>query len=131
MDVSVVIPVKNGMPYIEECLEALLKQEFTGHWEICIYDDASTDCTVPCVESFLPRFRSRGVDLRLKQMLQSGGVGFAKNRAVEMSSGQFICFCDADDVSEPSRLQEQFALAVSQQNPLVFNSLNKFVFTGL
>ncbi|KJH52388.1 hypothetical protein DICVIV_01365 [Dictyocaulus viviparus] len=41
-----------------------------------------------------------------------GGVGYAKNRAVEMSSGQFICFCDADDVSAPTRLQEQYLEAI-------------------
>ncbi|EPB70442.1 glycosyltransferase, group 2 family protein [Ancylostoma ceylanicum] len=122
MDVSVVIPVKNGMPYIEQCLEALLEQDFTGNWEICVYDDASTDCTVTCVEGFIPRLRSRGVDLRLSHGLESGGVGFAKNRAVEMSCGRFICFCDADDISEPSRIQEQFAVADSQESPLVYTS---------
>ncbi|EYC12850.1 hypothetical protein Y032_0045g1122 [Ancylostoma ceylanicum] len=124
MDVSVVIPVKNGMPYIEQCLEALLEQDFTGNWEICVYDDASTDCTVTCVEGFIPRLRSRGVDLRLSHGLESGGVGFAKNRAVEMSCGRFICFCDADDISEPSRIQEQFAVADSQESPLVFVGSN-------
>ncbi|CAJ0589269.1 unnamed protein product [Cylicocyclus nassatus] len=41
-----------------------------------------------------------------------------------MSSGRFISFCDADDVSEPSRLQEQYNLAISQRSDLVFIGSN-------
>ncbi|KAK6046823.1 hypothetical protein COOONC_15669 [Cooperia oncophora] len=34
MDVSVVIPVKNGVPYIGECLDSLSDQTFKGTWEV-------------------------------------------------------------------------------------------------
>ncbi|KAK6726251.1 hypothetical protein RB195_004523 [Necator americanus] len=124
MDVSVVIPVKNGVPFINECLEALLKQTFCGNWEICVYDDGSTDSTVACVQNFIPKFRSRGIDLRISSGVESGGVGFAKNQAVRISCGRFICFCDADDVPQPTRLQEQFEMANSQKNELVFVGSN-------
>ncbi|KHJ98750.1 hypothetical protein OESDEN_01251 [Oesophagostomum dentatum] len=108
------------MPYMKDCLQALLVQTFSGTWEICVYNDGSTDDTVSCVEEFIPLFKARGISLRISGGVDSGGVGFAKNRAIEFSTGRFICFCDADDVSEPSRLQEQFSLAISQENELVF-----------
>ncbi|VDM79304.1 unnamed protein product [Strongylus vulgaris] len=41
-----------------------------------------------------------------------------------MSCGRFICFCDADDISEPFRLQEQYDLAISQKKDLLFIGCN-------
>ncbi|CAJ0595438.1 unnamed protein product [Cylicocyclus nassatus] len=124
MDVSVVIPVKNGMPYLKECLESLLQQNFDGKWEICMYNDGSTDSTITYAESFIPQFQERNIDLRIRSGAESGGVGFAKNQAVKMSTGRFICFCDADDVSELSRLQEQYNMAISRKSDLVFIGSN-------
>ncbi|KAK5985279.1 UDP-GlcNAc:betaGal beta-1 3-N-acetylglucosaminyltransferase protein 1, partial [Trichostrongylus colubriformis] len=125
MDVSVVIPVKNGVPHIHECLESLLNQTFQGTWEICVYNDGSTDTTITHVEKFVHTFVARGVDLRIRSGLKSGGVGYAKNRAVEMGTGRFICFCDADDLSDASRIQTQYDMASScADRSLVFVGSN-------
>lgn len=35
-------------------------------------------------------------------------MGYAKNRAINISSGKFLCFCDADDVNFYKRIQLQF-----------------------
>ncbi|CAJ0597135.1 unnamed protein product, partial [Cylicocyclus nassatus] len=86
--------------------------------------DGSTDSTVTYAESLISRFHERNVGFRIRSGTESGGVGFAKNQAVKMSSGRFISFCDADDVSEPSRLQEQYNLAISQRSDLVFIGSN-------
>ncbi|VDL68216.1 unnamed protein product [Nippostrongylus brasiliensis] len=45
--------------------------------------------------------------MRIKEDSESRGVGYAKNRAAEMARGRFLCFCDADDLSDPSRIEEQ------------------------
>ncbi|KAK6045263.1 hypothetical protein COOONC_17232, partial [Cooperia oncophora] len=87
---------------------------------VCVYNDGSSDSTVAHVEQFIPAFAARGVELKIKSGLESRGVGYAKNRAVEMGTGKFICFCDADDLSEPSRIQSQYDLASSCANSLVF-----------
>ncbi|XGW24459.1 hypothetical protein V3C99_006128 [Haemonchus contortus] len=110
---SVVIPVKNGIPYIEDCLDSLLNQTFEGTWEVCVYNDGSTDATVACIEKFVPKFAARGVHLKIRSGSESGGVGYAKNRAVEMGCGRYICFCDADDLSDSMRIHAQYDLARS------------------
>ncbi|KAJ1357903.1 hypothetical protein KIN20_016168 [Parelaphostrongylus tenuis] len=113
------------MPYIEECLLALLEQKFDGTWQVCVYNDGSTDSTTECVEKFIPLFAYRDVDLRLSSGLKCRGVGYAKNRAVEMSTGRFICFCDADDLPLSTRLQDQYSRATSfPENSLVFVGSN-------
>jgi len=44
------------------------------------------------------------------------GCGFAKNRAVESSSGDFLCFFDADDVMDKDRIEAQLLAAQSLPN---------------
>eukprot|EP00118_Oscarella_pearsei_P014766 m.128964 g.128964 ORF g.128964 m.128964 type:complete len:97 (+) comp37960_c0_seq4:269-559(+) len=83
--------------------------------EWSIYDDASTDNSMEIVHSWLPRLKAKQVRvvigghsgkepkggyLKSRSMDGSNGrisilVGFAKNRAIQQSSGQFLCFMDA------------------------------------
>uniref|UniRef100_A0A914V8S3 Glycosyltransferase 2-like domain-containing protein n=1 Tax=Plectus sambesii TaxID=2011161 RepID=A0A914V8S3_9BILA len=49
---------------------------------------------------------------------EPGGVGYAKNRAVQQSSGQFLCFLDADDVMLEDRVQLQYEAALACENRL-------------
>ncbi|VDL68295.1 unnamed protein product [Nippostrongylus brasiliensis] len=74
MEVSVVIPVKNGLPFIEECLQSLYNQTFQGTWEICVYSDGSTDNTVACAKKWIPSFALRGVEMRIKEDSESRGL---------------------------------------------------------
>lgn len=45
------------------------------------------------------------------------GVGFAKNRAIAKSCGEFLCFCDADDVFLSCRIVAQLKVALQCDNP--------------
>uniref|UniRef100_A0A1I7WPF7 Glyco_trans_2-like domain-containing protein n=1 Tax=Heterorhabditis bacteriophora TaxID=37862 RepID=A0A1I7WPF7_HETBA len=89
---------------------------------ICIYDDGSTDTTSDYIRRFLPMFAAQGIHVLYKIGIVSRGVGFAKNRAAEMGRGRFLCFCDADDVSMPDRIQKQYdrANALESNGGLVF-----------
>ncbi|GMT01145.1 hypothetical protein PENTCL1PPCAC_23319 [Pristionchus entomophagus] len=118
IDVSCVIPVKNGGAYLIECLDSLLKQAFRGSYEICLYDDGSTDDTWKTVEKYKGLFKAEGIELKADRGVTSGGVGFAKNRAASLASGRFLCFCDADDVSHPDRLELSLRSALSLSSPL-------------
>uniref|UniRef100_A0A0M3IZN2 Glyco_trans_2-like domain-containing protein n=1 Tax=Anisakis simplex TaxID=6269 RepID=A0A0M3IZN2_ANISI len=44
-------------------------------------------------------------------------VGYAKNRAVRQSTGEYLCFCDADDVSLPTRIHVQIDRISSCSDP--------------
>ncbi|MEI7991837.1 MAG: glycosyltransferase [Actinomycetota bacterium] len=95
MDISVIIPVLNMADTIEEQLQALAAQDFTGDFEILVVDNGSTDGTVDVV-------RSRSAqDARVRLVDGSScplGGAAAKNRGVEQSASNLIAFCDADDV---------------------------------
>lgn len=88
---SVVVPVFNGEKYIKECIESIRKQTYQN-LEIIIVNDGSTDRTEEICE------RIALEDDRIILVFQeNAGVIAARTRGVEIASGEYIAFVDADD----------------------------------
>jgi glycosyltransferase involved in cell wall biosynthesis len=95
--ISVIVPVKNGLPWLHEQLRALRVQECSSPWEIVVADNASTDGTPAVVQGYAAE------DPRLRLVDASSVVGPAatRNLAVRAAHGGILAFCDADDVVHP------------------------------
>ncbi|XP_026992205.2 UDP-GlcNAc:betaGal beta-1,3-N-acetylglucosaminyltransferase-like protein 1 isoform X2 [Tachysurus fulvidraco] len=121
IQVSVIIPVYNGAKWLDECLQSISDQDFQGTLEISVFDDNSTDNSREIAESWRARMRMRGVTMVISghNTDRPRGVGFAKNKAVAQSSGQYLCFQDADDVMMPQRVRLQYEPAVLNPNTIV------------
>jgi glycosyltransferase involved in cell wall biosynthesis len=92
--VSVVMPVLNGMPWIEHQLRALAAQQLEVDWEIVVADNGSDDGTLSCVK----RWSDQDSRIRLVDASARRGESAARNIGVGAASGRFLAFCDADDV---------------------------------
>jgi glycosyltransferase involved in cell wall biosynthesis len=93
MDLSVVIPCKNGAGAIGEQLAALSRQHWNRPWEVIVADNGSTDGTAAVVlkhKKHLPQLRWLDASRR-------PGAAHARNAGVAAAGGQAIAFCDADD----------------------------------
>ncbi|XP_031667065.1 queuosine-tRNA galactosyltransferase isoform X2 [Oncorhynchus kisutch] len=110
VEVSIVIPVHNASCWLDECLQGIVDQDYTGSMELSVYDDASTDGSRAIVEGWRERLERRGVSMVISghDSAQPRGVGHAKNQAVSQSSGKYLCFQDADDVMMPQRIHLQY-----------------------
>jgi len=98
-EVSVVLPVFNGGRTIRRAVCSILDQTLRD-LELIVLDDGSTDDTVAVVRE------SHDARLRLIQYSHRGVVATA-NMATELSVAPFIARMDADDVSDPRRLEKQ------------------------
>ncbi len=98
--VSVVIPTYNYAYFIGEAIESILTQTIPVS-EIIVVDDGSTDNTKQVIAAFGNKIRY------LKK--ENGGVCSARNFGVKNSSGDFIAFFDADDISHPTKIEKQLA----------------------
>jgi glycosyltransferase involved in cell wall biosynthesis len=107
--ISVVIPVRNGARTLGEQLRALDEQTYRADWEIVVADNGSTDDTVAVAATW----DHPGVELRVIDASQRAGSSFARNRGAEEALGDFLAFCDADDVVVPGWLD---ALAVAARD---------------
>ncbi|XP_032418163.1 queuosine-tRNA galactosyltransferase isoform X1 [Xiphophorus hellerii] len=120
-DVSIIMPVHNASSWLEECLQAIMHQDFTGSMELSVFDDASTDDSRKVLEAWRERMEDRGISVVISGhgSSQPGGVGFAKNKAVTQSSGRYLCFQDADDIMLPQRVRLQYETSILHPNSLI------------
>jgi glycosyltransferase involved in cell wall biosynthesis len=100
--VSIVCPTFNGATrgYLREAIESALDQTFKGY-ELIIVDDGSTDHTKEVCEPYLE-------DSRVHYIFQpNAGPASARNTGISVSTGEFICFLDDDDIWKAEKLQRQ------------------------
>ncbi|XP_068178122.1 queuosine-tRNA galactosyltransferase isoform X2 [Antennarius striatus] len=100
---------------------AILLQDFTGNMELCVFDDASNDDSWTVVVGWKERLEARGISVVMSgsNYAKPKGVGYAKNKAISQSCGQFLCFQDADDVMMPERVRLQYEASVCHPNSLI------------
>jgi glycosyltransferase involved in cell wall biosynthesis len=98
--VSVLIPCFNVSEYVLKAVNSILKQTY-NNLEIWLIDDASTDDTLAVLKSIQD---SRIKLVEFKENTKKVG---AVNEILHLVNGDLITFQDADDWSEPERLQEQ------------------------
>jgi glycosyltransferase involved in cell wall biosynthesis len=97
--VSVLVPVYNGGPFLKPAVESILRQTYP-HLEVIIVDDGSTD---RCLDTL-----SDLNDKRVRILTQpNAGRAVALNRGLDHASGEFCAIQDADDLSEPNRIERQ------------------------
>lgn len=98
-NLSVILPVYNGLPYLRLSLESLTLQSLQD-FELLIINDGSIDDSELVINEFDgPRIRY------YKQA--NKGLAATLNSAISLASGDFIARQDQDDISFPSRLQKQ------------------------
>lgn len=91
MKISVIIPVYNAEQYLNRCLDACLNQTVSD-FELILVNDGSTDSSLQIIENYAAK-HSNVVCLSV----ENGGQGRARNRALDIATGEYIGFVDADD----------------------------------
>jgi glycosyltransferase involved in cell wall biosynthesis len=99
--VSVVLATHNGARYIEDQIRSIAAQTLLP-LELIVSDDASTDNTLQIVHDLLPECR-----FRTKIHRNEKALGFRDNflQACLITKGDFIAFCDQDDIWHPTKLE--------------------------
>ncbi|MES9697320.1 glycosyltransferase [Bacillus sp. JJ927] len=91
---SVIIPVYNAEKYITQCIESLLNQTLR-ECEFIFINDGSTDNSEKIIEDY------KKINDRITLINQENqGVSIARNRGLDVSTGEYVGFVDADDYIE-------------------------------
>lgn len=100
--ITVIIPVYNVKPYLEECVQSVLNQTY-GNLEVILIDDGSTDGSGELGEELQKR------DKRITLIHKANeGLGFARNAGLDIATGRFITFLDSDDYIEPTMIEKLY-----------------------
>ncbi len=98
--ISVIVPVYNVETYLEECLDSIQNQTYTD-LEVILVNDGSTDGSQAICERYCQ------TDKRFRLMNQTNqGLSAARNKGVEISTGEYIVFVDSDDVIKTNYLEK-------------------------
>ena len=104
-DVSVIVPAFNAEKTIERCLNSLLAQ--AADIEVIVIDDCSTDATLAMCE----RYARTAPNVRVIHNEKNVGQGLSRNFGIEVATGDYLAFVDADDYVAPFMYEDLLALA--------------------
>ena len=112
--ISVIIPIYNVEPYLDETFNSLLNQSFKDY-EVIVVNDGSTDNSDQIVKKY------QALDSRIKYFQQKNqGQSAARNLAMQYAQGGYIYFMDADDTIEPKTLELCYNYIQETQADFIF-----------
>lgn len=97
--VSIIVPVYKAEKYLHKCVDSLLAQTFAD-FEILLVDDGSPDASGKICDEYAEKDRRVRVFHK-----ENGGVSSARNHGLDMATGEWIMFVDADDWLNADTLQ--------------------------
>lgn len=110
--VSILMGVYNEKRYLREAIKSILAQTHED-FEFIIVDDASTDRSPEILRSYDDH------RIKLLENETNQGLTYSLNRALEQASGKYIARQDADDISDPERLEHQVQFLKKYQDVAV------------
>lgn len=121
--VSIIIPTYNRSVLLQQTLKSILAQTYRN-FEIILISDASTDDTSPIVHSFKDeRIKFTTLNENLKYPSRVRNIG------IEKANGEFIAFCDDDDLWMEHKLKTQIKFLFANENIELVAS-NSYLFPG-
>jgi glycosyltransferase involved in cell wall biosynthesis len=99
--ISVVLPVRDGLPWLDDQLRALASQQCDEPWEVVVADNGSRDASVALARVWAQRCEA----IRVVDASATAGPAAARNVGVRAARGELLAFCDADDVVQPGWLR--------------------------
>ena len=93
INISVVIPYFKKRIFFEKTIKSIVNQSYKNFEIILIYDDVNQNELI-CVKNVLKKIKNTKILVNKKSL----GPGNSRNRGILKAKGDYIAFCDADDV---------------------------------
>ncbi|HVL33214.1 MAG TPA: glycosyltransferase family A protein, partial [Actinomycetota bacterium] len=97
---SVVMPMRNSAGVLRAALASVLNQQYDDDFEVIAVDNGSTDHTRDVARDFAER---------VTLIEKAGTVAAARNEGIAAARGEYLVYCDSDDVQHPFRFRVQAA----------------------
>jgi len=110
---SVIVPVHDAAGFLPRTLDALLAQTLRP-FEIILSDDGSTDGTL----GICRRYERANPGVVRVVSGPKAGVSVARNRALDAARGEWLGFCDADDIPHPGLYSRLHGMALRERAEL-------------
>lgn len=121
ISVSIILPAYNSEKFISNTIDSILNQSYSN-WELLITDDSSVDCTVNIVKHY------QIIDNRIRLFIlpNNSGVALARNNSLKYAKGQYIAFCDSDDIWHYNKLEKQLDFLATHKIGFTCSGYNRY-----
>lgn len=116
--VSVIMPIYNAEKYLADTLKSIFIQDY-GNIEIILVDDCSKDGSSSIISNLQKEHPEIIYYLQEKNM----GAGAARNKALELATGQYVAFLDSDDIWMPGKISQQINLMKITKSPFSYTAI--------
>ncbi|MBO5013322.1 MAG: glycosyltransferase family 2 protein [Paludibacteraceae bacterium] len=113
MRFSIIIPVYNSEDYLQKTLDSICQQDFSDFEIICI-NDGSVDSS----RSILIEYKKKYHNIILYDQPNSG-PSVARNKGLELATGEYVLFCDSDDWFERITILSELNNYLVIQNEII------------
>lgn len=121
--ISIIVPVYKSEEFISRCIEGILSQTYID-FELILVNDGSPDNSGAICDEYAAK------DKRIKVIHQENkGASAARNRGIKEAVGEFLMFCDSDDVVSPQWVERLVAFA-DKETLAVCSSCHKIAELG-
>lgn len=96
MKVSIIIPVYKVEPYIERCIESVLRQTYR-ELEVIIVDDCTPDRSIEIARNLINKSNCKDLDFKFIKHDKNRGVSVARNTGIMAATGDYLFIIDSDD----------------------------------
>ena len=115
--ISIIVPIYNAEIFLHESISSLLNQTFKDIELICV-NDGSTDNSLNILKEFALK------DNRIRIINQkNAGCGFARNKGLNESNGDYCYFFDPDDFLVEDALEKLYLNAIRNDSDIVLFKL--------
>jgi len=121
LKLSVIIPYYNADAWIGSVLDSLLDQDLSpADYEIIVVDDGSVEEPLQ-----LRRYVAENPTVIHYVRQENGGVSAARNTGIGLAKGDWLYFCDSDDLVQTQVLGQMLALAESNRLDMLFGRIHE------
>ena len=101
--VSIIIPYYKKELYLEQSIRSILNQTYQNFEIILINDD-------PENKIFISKFSKLDHRIKLVHNENNLGAGLSRNKGLEIANGEYVAFCDSDDLWKNNKIEFQIEL---------------------
>lgn len=94
--ISIIIPVYSVEPYISDCLQSVVRQNYQGPMECVVVDDCSPDRSIAIAENLIAGYGGP-IEFKVLHHDHNRGLSAARNTGMDAARGDFFFFLDSDD----------------------------------
>ena len=100
--VSIIIPVYNASSFLLDTIKTIQEQTYEN-WEAIFVDDCSKDNSVEIIK----KEQKKDKRIKLVKNKENSGAAVSRNNGIDIATGKYLCFLDADDKWHKDKLSKQ------------------------